>query len=68
MKDLVDPERGLFELSVNRLTFQPNRYSSIIPNHLAYFKKLGIVVGKALRENWLLEISLAKSFLKHILG
>lgn len=49
MKEIIDPSLGLFELSANGLTFQPNRNSTIIPNHLRYFKKIGILVGKAMK-------------------
>jgi hypothetical protein len=68
MKEIINPDFGLFSLSANKLNFQPNRNSAMVPNHLRYFKKIGILVGKAMKENWLLEVSLTKSFLKHILG
>lgn len=68
MKEVINPGIGLFSLSANGLTFQPNKNSYLIPNHLRYFRKIGILVGKAMKENWLLEINLTKSFLKHLLG
>ena len=49
MKGIINPDLGLFELSANKLTFQPNRNSFIVPSHLMYFRKLGMVVGKALK-------------------
>lgn len=42
--------------------------SYLVPNHLQIFQKLGIFVGKALKEGWLLEVNFTKSFLKHMLG
>ena len=42
--------------------------SHLVPNHLEIFKRLGIFIGKALKEGWLLEVNFTKSFLKHILG
>ena len=33
-----------------------------------HFRKLGLLVGKALIEDWALEINFTKSFLKHLLG
>ena len=33
-----------------------------------HFRKLGVLVGKALIEGWTLEINFTKSFLKHLLG
>lgn len=64
----MNPNLGLFALSVNGLSFQPSATSYLLPNHLFHFHKLGILVGKALKENWLLEINFTKSFLKHLLG
>ena len=68
VKEIINPNLGLFELSANKRTFQPSRNSRIIPNHLSYFTKFGMIVGKAMQENWLLELNLSKSFLKHLLG
>lgn len=68
VKELLNPNLGLFELSANGLAFQPSPMSYLVPNHLFHFYKFGILVGKALKENWLLEINFTKSFLKHILG
>lgn len=39
-----------------------------MPNHLEIFHRLGVFIGKALKEGWLLEVNFTKSFLKHILG
>ena len=49
IKELLNPNLGLFELSVNGLAFQPSALSYLVPNHLFYFYKLGILVGKALK-------------------
>lgn len=68
MKKLTDPNLGLFELNVNGLAVQPRCDASVLPNYLTYYEKMGIVVGKAMQENWLLELNLTKSFLKHLLG
>lgn len=43
---------GLFELSANHLTIQPSKLSYLVPNHLMHFRKLGVLVGKALVEGW----------------
>lgn len=37
IKNLINPDFGLFSLSANGLTVQPNKNSFIIPNHLMYF-------------------------------
>jgi hypothetical protein len=68
VKEILDPRLGLFELNVNGLAFQPSKFSYLVPNHLEMFHKFGILVGKAMKENWLLEINFTKSFLKHMLG
>lgn len=54
VKEILDPRLGLFELNVNGLAFQPSRFSYLVPNHLEMFHKFGILVGKAMKENWLL--------------
>jgi hypothetical protein len=59
---------GLFELSANKLTIQPSKMSHLVPSHLMHFRKLGVLVGKALVEGWNLEINFTRSFLKHLLG
>lgn len=54
VKEILDPRLGLFELNVNQLAFQPSKMSYLVPNHLDMFYKFGILVGKAMKENWLL--------------
>lgn len=54
IKEITDPRLGLFELNANELAFQPSRMSYLVPNHLEIFRRLGIFVGKALKEGWLL--------------
>lgn len=39
----------------------------MVPDYLTHFRFLGRLIGKALINNWTLEVSFAKSFLKHIL-
>jgi len=48
--------------------FQPNKNSSINSEHLAYFKFIGRVIGKALFDGQLLDAHFTHSFYKHILG
>jgi len=47
--------------------FQPNKNSAINPDHLAYFKFIGRVIGKALLDGQLLDAHFTRSFYKHIL-
>ncbi len=39
----------------------------MVPNDEKYFLYLGKIVGKALLENWNLDVNFSKCFLKHIL-
>ena len=54
--------------SNNSATFQPSPNSYVHPDHLAYFKFIGRVVGKALYDGQLLDAHFTRSFYKHILG
>ena len=67
IKEVFDPEKGLFKPSENKIGFQPNPMSFIIPDHLTQFRMLGRLVAKAIIENWNIEVYFVKSFLKHIL-
>ena len=67
MKEVFDPEKGLFKASENRIGFQPNPLSFVIPDHLTHFRMLGRLIAKAIIENWNIEVYFVKSFLKHIL-
>jgi hypothetical protein len=33
-KEVMDPKLGLFQLNANQLTFQPSKFSYLVPNHL----------------------------------
>jgi len=68
IKQITNPNLGLFQLSANELCLQPSKLSYLVPNHLDIFYRIGIFIGKALKEGWLMEINFTKSFLKHILG
>ena len=67
MKEVFDPEKGLFKASENKIGFQPNPLSFVIPDHLTHFRMLGRLIAKAIIENWNIEVYFVKSFLKHIL-
>ncbi|EAS07044.2 HECT domain ubiquitin transferase (macronuclear) [Tetrahymena thermophila SB210] len=67
LKDVLDPRKGLFALSSNKITLQPNPLSCIIPDYLLHFRFAGRLVGLALTNKIDFEIDLTRSFLKHIL-
>ena len=58
----------MFQLSANKLSYQPSPLSYIIPDHLTHFKCLGRILGKALIDNLNFEINFVQSFLKHLLS
>jgi len=67
IKEVFNPEMGLFKASENKISYQPNPLSYLIPDHLLHFRMLGRLIGKALIEKWNIEVYFVKSFLKHIL-
>lgn len=67
-KEVFHPNFGLFIMSSNKRSVQPNPYAFLMPDYLSHFRFLGRLIGKALIENWNLEVCFAKSFLKHILN
>ena len=45
-QELFSPEYGLFQLSANNRSIQPNPNSYIIPNHLKLFEFAGLILAK----------------------
>lgn len=66
MKEVTNPDYGLFQISANNISIQPNPLSYIIPNHLLHFRFIGRLVAYSIIKDLPLEINLTKSFLKHI--
>ena len=67
-KELFDPNFGLFKLSANQISYQPNPLSWVIPDHLTHFREVGRLIGKIILDNLNIEVNFVQSFLKHILG
>jgi len=44
-KEIFNPDNGLFKLSADGTSFQPNPQSYINPDHLSYFEFVGRVIG-----------------------
>ncbi|PWN36578.1 HECT-domain-containing protein [Meira miltonrushii] len=66
---MFNPDYALFApCAADRTTYQPNRSSAINPDHLAFFKFVGRVIGKAIYDGRLLDAYFTRSFYKHILG
>jgi len=45
-RELFAPDFGLFKVSANKRSIQPNPISSIIPNYLLYFEFAGLILAK----------------------
>lgn len=67
-KEIFNPNYALFQTSATGETFQPNPHSKINPDHIKYFKFVGIIVGKALYDGFLLDAFFTRSFYKHMCG
>jgi E3 ubiquitin-protein ligase HUWE1 len=66
-REMFNPNYGLFSPTADN-AFQPNRNSSINPDHLRYFRFTGMVIGKAILDGFMLDAHFTRSFYKHILG
>lgn len=68
-RQMFDPNYALFEpCAADRQTYQPNRASSINPDHLSYFKFVGRVIGKAIYDGRLMDAHFARSLYRQLLG
>jgi len=66
---MFNPDYALFApCAADRTTYQPNRMSSINPDHEKFFKFVGRVIAKAIYDGRLLDAYFTRSFYKHILG
>lgn len=54
-KQMFNPNLGMFKLSDSGSTYYPNPRSYIQNEHLAYFKFIGRIIGKALLEEQYIE-------------
>ncbi|KEY66981.1 hypothetical protein S7711_05101 [Stachybotrys chartarum IBT 7711] len=68
-RQMFDPNYVLFTpVSSDRTTFHPNKLSAINDEHLAFFKFIGRVIGKALYEGRVLDCFFSRAVYKRILG
>ena len=69
IKEMVDPNRGLFRSLDRGRTLQPNpEAGDHAPDHLAHFALLGRISGMALHHRESLDVSWSAAFLKAVLG
>lgn len=70
LRSAFDPQLGLFRQTPREFTY-PNPTSHANPNfsnHLAYFRFVGMIVGKCLYEGIIIEPQFANFFLRKLLG
>jgi hypothetical protein len=67
-REIFRPSYALFLPSSNGVTFQPNPNSGANPEHLEYFRFVGLVIGKAVVDGQLLDAHFTRPIYKHMLG
>lgn len=68
-RQMFDPNYALFTpVSSDKSTFQPNRTSWVNPEHLSFFKFVGMIIGKAVNDGYMLDCHFSKAVFKSILG
>ncbi|GAA5906785.1 E3 ubiquitin-protein ligase TOM1 [Sporobolomyces salmoneus] len=68
-RQMFNPDYALFQpQAADALTYQPNKSSSVNEEHLAYFRFVGRIIGKALHDQRILEAYFSRSVYKHMLG
>ncbi|KAL8278589.1 hypothetical protein RQP46_009081 [Phenoliferia psychrophenolica] len=68
-RQMFNPGYALFQpQAADALTYQPNKSSSINPDHLSFFQFVGRIIGKALHDQRILEAYFSRSVYKHMLG
>jgi E3 ubiquitin-protein ligase HUWE1 len=68
-REMFNPNYGLFKLSEDGTTYQPNPHShALSDNHLGLFRFIGRALGKAVMDGQLLDAHFTRSFYKHMLG
>jgi E3 ubiquitin-protein ligase HUWE1 len=68
-RQMFNPDYALFQpCAADNMTYQPNRASSINPEHLSFFKFVGRIIGKAIFDGRLLDAYFARSLYRQLLG
>lgn len=68
-RQMFNPDYALFlPVESDRTTFRPNRTSGINPEHLSFFKFIGMVIGKAICDQCFLDCHFSREVYKNILG
>ncbi|OBA26475.1 HECT-domain-containing protein [Hanseniaspora valbyensis NRRL Y-1626] len=68
-RQMVNPDYALFvPVSSDVSTFHPNRTSGINPEHLSFFKFIGMILAKSIRDNCYIDSHFSRAVYKQILG
>lgn len=68
-RQMFNPDYALFlPVESDKTTFRPNRTSGINPEHLSFFKFIGMIIGKAIRDQCYLDCHFSREVYKNILG
>lgn len=68
-RQMFNPDYALFiPVASDKTTFRPNRTSSINPEHLSFFKFIGMIIGKAISDKCFLDCHFSREVYKNILG
>ncbi|CCE65162.1 hypothetical protein TPHA_0K00280 [Tetrapisispora phaffii CBS 4417] len=68
-RQMFNPDYALFiPVASDKTTFRPNRTSGINPEHHSFFKFIGMIIGKAIRDQCYLDCHFSREVYKNILG
>lgn len=68
-RQIFDPNYALFiPVASDKSTFHPNRTSWVNPEHLSYFKFVGMIIGKAVYDGYVLDCHFSRAVFKMILS
>jgi hypothetical protein len=67
-ESIINPDYGLFVNSSEGMTFQPNPFSDVNPDHLSYFRFAGRIVGLAVRHEVAIDVHFTRSLYRHLVG
>ncbi|CCF59894.1 hypothetical protein KAFR_0I01130 [Kazachstania africana CBS 2517] len=68
-RQMFNPDYALFlPVASDKTTFHPNRASGINPEHLSFFKFIGMIIGKAICDQCFLDCHFSREVYKNILG
>lgn len=68
-RQMFNPDYALFlPVASDKTTFHPNRTSGINPEHLSFFKFIGMIIGKAINDQCFLDCHFSRDVYKNMLG